>query len=271
MNCSKCGYSNTIGDRFCKNCGILLENNQPQQSINNVNSQFQQPINNIGEQQLYGQPVNNINSQQTYQQYTNTNGNLDPNYVNKTVSQQSINNIGGQQLYGQPVNNINSQQTYQQQTNNQQYTNTNGNLDSNYVNKTVSQQPINNIGGQQLYGQPVNNINSQQTYQQQTNNQQYTNTNGNLDSNYVNKAVNPNMKKWAILSIVVPVVGIIWYWFIGLSFYIAVLIAAAGFGFAQKGEMSNKKLATIGKVCNGILLGMAIIVFIINLILVFNS
>ena len=219
MNCSKCGYSNTIGDRFCKNCGILLENNQPQQSINNVNSQFQQPINNIGEQQLYGQPVNNINSQQTYQQYTNTNGNLDPNYVNKTVSQQ----------------------------------------------------PINNIGGQQLYGQPVNNINSQQTYQQQTNNQQYTNTNGNLDSNYVNKAVNPNMKKWAILSIVVPVVGIIWYWFIGLSFYIAVLIAAAGFGFAQKGEMSNKKLATIGKVCNGILLGMAIIVFIINLILVFNS
>ena len=173
MNCSKCGYNNTTGDRFCKNCGILLENNQPQQSINNVNSQFQQPINNIGEQQLYGQPVNNINSQQTYQQ--------------------------------------------------------------------------------------------------QTNNQQYTNTNGNLDSNYVNKAVNKNKKKWAILSIVVPVVGIIWYWFIGLSFYLAVLIAAAGFGFAQKGEMSNKKLATIGKVCNGILLGMAIVVFIINLILVFNS
>ncbi len=160
MNCSKCGYNNTTGDRFCKNCGILLENNQPQQSINNVNSQFQQPINNISGQQLY---------------------------------------------------------------------------------------------------------------QQQTNNQQYTNTNGNLDHNYVNKAVNPNMKKWAILSIVVPVVGIIWYWFIGLSFYLAVFIAAAGFGFAQKGEMSNKKLATIGKVCNGILLGMAIVVFIINLIVAFNS
>lgn len=110
--------------------------------------------------------------------------------------------------------------------------------------------------------QPVNNY-------QQPINQQYTNTNGNLDSNYVNQAVNPNMKKWAILSIIIPVVAIIWYMFIGLSFYIAILIAAAGFGFAQKGEMSNKKLATIGKVANGILAGLAIVMFVLQLIGIF--
>lgn len=100
-------------------------------------------------------------------------------------------------------------------------------------------------------------------------NQQNVTANGNLDPNYVNRAVNPNMKKWAILSIVVPVVAIIWYIYIGLSFYLAILIAAAGFGFAQKGEMSNVKLATIGKVANGILVGLAVVMLILQLIGVF--
>ena len=97
------------------------------------------------------------------------------------------------------------------------------------------------------------------------------NQNGNLDSNYVQNAVNPNMKKWAILSIVVAVAGLVWYWFIGLSFYLAILIAAAGFGFAQKGEMADKKLATVGKVANGILVGMAVVMFILQLIGAFAS
>lgn len=114
-----------------------------------------------------------------------------------------------------------------------------------------------------------------QTSQQSNNinngNQQYSNMNGGLDSNYVNQAVNPNMKKWAILSIVLPVVAIIWYIFIGLPFYLAVFIAAAGFGFAQKGEMADKKLATIGNVANGILAGLAIVVFVIQLITAFSK
>ena len=112
-----------------------------------------------------------------------------------------------------------------------------------------------------------------QTPQQPNNinngNQQYSNMNGGLDPNYVNQAVNPNMKKWAILSIVIPVVALIWYMFIGLSFYLAIFIAAAGFGFAQKGEMANKKLATIGKVANGILVGLAVVMFILQLITTF--
>lgn len=36
--------------------------------------------------------------------------------------------------------------------------------------------------------------------------------------------------------------------------------------FAQKGEMSNKKLSTIGKVLNGILAGMAIVMLALNII-----
>lgn len=159
MFCTKCGMQNNNGEKFCKNCGCLLESNQ-QQSVNNINEQIQQSMNNG----MGGQSVNNY--------------------------QQSIN-------------------------------------------------------------------------------QQYANTSGNLDPNYVNQAVNPNMKKWAILSIVVPVAAIIWYIFIGLSFYLAILIAAAGFGFAQKGEMSDKKLATIGKVANGILVGLAVVMFVLQLIGIF--
>lgn len=152
MNCQKCGTPNVSGEKFCKNCGCILENPK-EQPVSPQSQQF--------------------------------------------VSQQS------------------------------------------------SEQP---------YAQTNMNVNNGQ------------NMNGNLNSNYVQQAVNPDMKKWAILSIVVPVVAIIWYWFIGLTFYLAILIAAAGFGFAQKGEMANKKMAIVGKVLNGILCAMAFIMLILQLI-----
>lgn len=158
MYCSKCGTQNMNGERFCKNCGTLLENSQSQQQVNNMNGQFQQPMNNV--------------------------------------------NPATQQF----------------------------------------QQPMN---------------------------QQYSNNNGGLAPKYVDQAVNPNMKKWAILSIVVPVVGIIWWWFIGLNLYLAIFIASTGFGFAEKGKMANKKLATIGKVCSGVLVGMAVVMVVLQLIEIF--
>lgn len=173
MYCSKCGSQNVNGERFCKTCGTLLENNQPQQPVNNMNGQVQQPMNN---------------------------------------------GMGGQPMYNQ---------------------------------------------------QPMNNVNPATQQFQQPMNQQYSNNNGGLDPKYVEQAVNPNMKKWAILSIVVPVAGIIWYWFIGLNLYLAIFIAATGFGFAEKGKMANKKLATIGKVCSGVLVGMAIIMFVLQIIGIF--
>lgn len=129
---------------------------------------------------------------------------------------------------------------------------------------------LENNNQQQAPQNPTNQfIQPQQNINPQVSNN-YSN-NGTLSQNYIDKAVNPNMKKWAILSVVVPAVTIIWYWFIGLSFYIAIMLAAAGFGFAQKGDMANKKLATIGKVLNGILAGMAIVLFILQLINTFNS
>lgn len=163
MYCSKCGTQNLNGERFCKNCGCILENNQQVNNMNNQNAQMAQPLNNM----------------------------------NQTTNQQTVYN--------------------QQQMNGQ------------YQNNTA------------------------------------------VNQNYVNQAVNPNMKKWAILSIVVPVAGIICYFFIGLNLYLAIFIAATGFGFAEKGKMADKKLATIGKVCNGILVGMAVVMFVLNLILEFNS
>lgn len=129
---------------------------------------------------------------------------------------------------------------------------------------------LENNNQQQAPQNPTNQfIQPQQNVNPQVSNN-YSN-NGTLSQNYIDKAVNPNMKKWAILSVVVPAVTIIWYWFIGLSFFIAIMLAAAGFGFAQKGDMANKKLATIGKVLNGILAGMAIVLFILQLINEFNS
>lgn len=129
---------------------------------------------------------------------------------------------------------------------------------------------LENNNQQQAPQNPTNQfIQPQQNVNPQVSNN-YSN-NGTLSQNYIDKAVNPNMKKWAILSVVVPAVTIIWYWFIGLSFFIAIMLAAAGFGFAQKGDMANKKLATIGKVLNGILAGIAIVLFILQLINEFNS
>lgn len=124
-------------------------------------------------------------------------------------------------------------------------------------NPNMYQQPVQ----PQQMAQPMNN--TQQTFQ---NNQM-----GGVSPSYMQNAVNPDMKKWAILSIVIAVAGLIWYWFIGLSFYLAIVIAAAGFGFAKKGEMADKKLATIGRVANGMLVGMAIIMFIFQLIGIFAN
>lgn len=152
MNCFKCGYVNQTGDRFCKNCGALLDNNYQQQSINNINSQVQQPINNTNNQSI----------------------------------------------------------------NNQQFNKENINFDSNPVN---------------------------------------------------NEIIIPNMKKWAILSIVVPIVAIIWYWFIGLSTFMSIIIITLVFEFARRGELANKKLANIGKFFNWILIGITFIMFIINFLI----
>ena len=88
----------------------------------------------------------------------------------------------------------------------------------------------------------------------------------NTNEIFVDSTPNPSMKKCAILSIILPAVSIIWYWYIGLSVYIAIFLAVSGFSFAEKGQVSNKKLATIGKVLNGVLFGLALVMLVFHLI-----
>lgn len=135
------------------------------------------------------------------------------------------------------------------------------------LDNSQQEQQVNNMDNQNnQMTQPINNI-SQPINQQQMNGQYQNSTN--VNQNYVNQAVNPNMKIWAILSIVIPLAGMIWYWFIGLSFYLAIFIAAVGFGFAEKGKMADKTLTIIGKVCSGVLVGMAVVMYILNIIGIF--
>lgn len=137
---------------------------------------------------------------------------------------------------------------------------------------------LNNIQPQQTVQQQNNNINGviQTNYQQPMNqnqipNQSYQVEYQNVNSNYINQAINPDMKKWAILSIIIPIAGMIFYWFIGLSVYLALVIAACGFEFAKKGEMADKNLAKIGKVLNSLLCIMALIVLIIQFFGIFTA
>lgn len=131
-----------------------------------------------------------------------------------------------------------------------------GNLLEN-PNQQVQQQYQYNGGNSNInIGQPVNSQNTGS----------FQNNIG-VESNCVQNAANSNMKKWAILSIVVPIISIIWYLFIGLPFYLGITIAGVGFGFAQKGEAANKKLAIVGKVLNGILVGLSIIMFILQILI----
>lgn len=134
-------------------------------------------------------------------------------------------------------------------------------------NQTV-QQPIdqNNV---QNSGQPINNtinpMNNQQV-QQPMGQGINMNNSSNLSQQYVDNALNPNMKKWAILSIVIPAVAIVWYFFIGLSFWLALIIASAGLSFAKKGEFADKKLALAGKILNYCLIGLGVVMLILMLI-----
>lgn len=127
-------------------------------------------------------------------------------------------------------------------------------------------------------GTPVpahNNTMSQENVIQNKEEQNYNTyvDQGQVQTNYYNQAyqnydnvVNPSMKKYAILSIVIPAVSIFVYLFIGLTVYIAILLSALGFNFAKKGALYSKKLSKIGYILNTILIVMAVAVWIVLLI-----
>lgn len=98
------------------------------------------------------------------------------------------------------------------------------------------------------------------------NNESFVNSGANANNaqayqNY-DKIINPSMKKYAIFSVVIPAISIFVYWNIGLTSYIAILLAILGFNFAKKGRMHSKTLSTIGYILNSILVAMAIFMYI---------
>lgn len=124
------------------------------------------------------------------------------------------------------------------------------------------QNTTNNINSQPV--NPVTDTNSNISSNNTYNSQQNVNYNPN-NENYDN-IINPSMKKYAILSIVIPSIALFVYFFIGLSFYIAILLAGVGFSFAQKGKMYSKKMSTAGVVLNTILMVVACIMLVILII-----
>lgn len=86
-----------------------------------------------------------------------------------------------------------------------------------------------------------------------------------------NEQVNSDMKIWAVLSVIIPAIAIVWYYFIGMSVILAIIFAAMSLAFAKKGAVADSKLAKIGKILSYILIGLAIVMFIVQLLMVMNK
>lgn len=98
--------------------------------------------------------------------------------------------------------------------------------------------------------------------------QGYTNQSGiTINQEYINNAVHPNMKKWAIISVIAPSVGLFMTFFTGISLYVFVFLITLGFTSAKKGKTSNEKLASTGKILCWILVGLYAVTFIGSVIL----
>lgn len=104
---------------------------------------------------------------------------------------------------------------------------------------------------------------------QSTDNQNYSNE-INTQNNINNKS-NNKTKIWAIISIIIPIVGLIIYTFIGLSFFNALVIGCFGHLFARRGKLDEPKLAKIGSILNDIFVGICLVMYTIRLIIVLNG
>ncbi len=130
------------------------------------------------------------------------------------------------------------------------------------IDSQLNTENINNDFKEKEKMQENLDITSNVTNENANNNQQ--NKYYDSQQNY-NNIVNSDTKKYAIGSIVIPSIAIIIYWFIGLSVYIAILIATLGFNFAKKGTSYSKILSNIGYVMNIILMIIAIFMGLISI------
>ncbi len=135
------------------------------------------------------------------------------------------------------------------------------------VNNEVPNSQINNEMPKEnptISNNQYNNMNVNETVNTNWQNQESVNSSN-------NQTIDPNSKKIAIISIIIPIVAIIIWWFIGLSFLFAVILVGAGFGLSERAKAGEPKLAMIGKILNIIFLIFTIIMFILNVIGTFAS
>lgn len=76
------------------------------------------------------------------------------------------------------------------------------------------------------------------------------------------KELYQNTKKYAIISILVGIGGIIFAFVVGMSLWLSIVLSCFGFEMARRSKDENNLLSIIGYVLNSILLVIGVLVYI---------
>ena len=108
---------------------------------------------------------------------------------------------------------------------------------------------------------PVNNMtmNNQSTMNQQMSQLQ------NVTITPQQQNLDPSMKKFATLSVVIPSIGLFFCLFIGFIPVLAWALGGMSVGFAKKGKAADPKLAKVGMVLSYIFIAMGFVLFFMAL------
>ena len=108
---------------------------------------------------------------------------------------------------------------------------------------------------------PVNNMtmNNQSTMNQQMSQLQ------NVTITPQQQNLDPSMKKFATLSVVIPSIGLFFCLFIGFIPVLAWALGGMSVGFAKKGKAADPKLAKVGMILSYIFIAMGFVLFFMAL------
>ena len=117
---------------------------------------------------------------------------------------------------------------------------------------------------------PVNNMamNNQSTMNQQTalpTMNQQTAQLQNVTITPQQQNLDPSMKKFATLSVVIPSIGLFFCLFIGFIPVLAWALGGMCVGFAKKGKAADPKLAKVGMILSYIFIAMGFVLFFMAL------
>lgn len=84
-------------------------------------------------------------------------------------------------------------------------------------------------------------------------------------TNDTNQALDPNMKKFATMSVVIPSISLFLCLFVGFIPLLAWVLGGLCINFSNKGQAGDPKLAKVGKILSIILIIMGVIMFVMAL------